>query len=227
MILNQNKINIFYEDDLILIVDKPPKMLSHPDKLHKEPDLLSALKHPEYAVITRLDFNTSGLVLLGKSQKSISILNQLSRNNEIHKIYQCLVLNYFQNPEAILTAYLLKDEINSVVRLSDKKIENGQKIITSYKVLTEKNNCSLLEVELITGKTHQIRAHMAFAEHPLIGDPLYGQKSLNKKYNLHFQALVSTKIWFTIQDSTNPLFYLNKLLFEKKDTNLMALIDKR
>lgn len=208
----ESKINIIYEDSNILIINKPIKMLSHIENRNQLPDVLSVLRHPEYHVITRLDTNTTGLMLLAKTKEVASILSKWMRAGMIHKTYLALAVGYFANPEDTVEAYLLKDSENSVVRLSHMPIEGAEKIITKYKVLKEENQLSLVEIELITGKTHQIRSHLAMLKNPLLGDPLYGNKKMNQQYRQYVQCLVSYKLCFEANDHSTSLDYL----FEKK-----------
>jgi 23S rRNA pseudouridine955/2504/2580 synthase len=224
----QNNLKINYEDDALLIIEKPIGILSHPDAKLKENDILSTLKTFRkdaslYAVINRLDFNTSGLVIIGKNNQSIIELNRLSSVKKIQKTYLCVVSGYFFVPEATLEGYLLKDSTQSIVRISSSKIANSQLISTRYKVIKEKSNMSILEVELLTGKTHQIRAHLAAVNHPIIGDPLYGIPSLNKKIGIKTQALCAYQLLFHDIETHSPLFYLNNRIFQTNDIPFLYL----
>jgi 23S rRNA pseudouridine955/2504/2580 synthase len=214
-----SKLKIIFEDENIIIVDKPIGMLSHPDEKLKEIDILSELKKVNsnayhYAVINRLDFNTSGLVVVGKNLIAIKELNKASIDRKIQKTYLCGVTGYFFSPSETLVAYLLKDSTQSKVRISEVEVSNSQKIMTKYTVLQEINNMSLLEVELLTGKTHQIRAHLAHAGHPLLGDPLYGFPSVNLKVGLKTQALCAYRLHFHSIDESSLLHYLNNKDFK-------------
>ena len=217
------KLKIVFEDNHILIIDKPIGMLSHPDVKLKEIDILTELKKTKndalnYAVINRLDFNTSGLVVVGKHLSVIKELNKLSIDKKIQKTYLCGVTGYFFSPSEILEAYLLKDTTQSKVRISEVEVPNSQKIMTKYNVLQEIGNMSLLEIELLTGKTHQIRAHLSHAGHPLLGDPLYGFASVNKKIGLKTQALCAYRLHFHSIEESSVLHYLNNKDF--KSTNI-------
>ncbi len=232
MVIKHNELKIVFENELLLIVDKPVGMLSHPDAHLKEIDILSYLKtsRPEsrnYAVINRLDFNTSGLVIVGKTMDAIKVLNKASLEKQIQKTYLCAVSGYFFVPEATLEAYLLKDSTQSRVRISNVEVPNSQKIMTHYKVLKEAMNMSLVEVELLTGKTHQIRAHLAMAEHPIIGDPLYGQATINKKIGLKTQALIAYKLTFSNLEPSSILYPLNNRSFQINQIPFMILFNDK
>jgi 23S rRNA pseudouridine955/2504/2580 synthase len=225
-------IPILYEDDKLLVVDKPEGLLSHPDGSLKEDDLLTALSKQKkvslgtFALVNRLDFNTSGLLLVGKNSNSTMELNDAALKNSIRKYYRCLAVGYFDVPSALLQAYLLKDEVSSLVRVSSINLPRAQEIITRYTVLAEGNGLSLLEVELITGRTHQIRAHLAFVDHPVLGDPLYGNEAINKRYGVLKQVLRSYKLAFMITDSLSPLAYLNGKIVEKDDPTWIQYLKK-
>ncbi len=183
-----------YEDPEIIVIDKPQGMLSHPARNHPGPDILTELKHPEYSVVTRLDYQTSGLVLIAKSHQTASILNQMQNQGKIQKYYQAIVKGYMPKQTDTLTAYLLKDEQKGISRISGYPLAGTRPIITAYVVLKERFALSLLEIELKTGRMHQIRAHLSHAGHPIIGDPLYGDPKLNREYNLSTQALAAMRI---------------------------------
>lgn len=226
--MNQTNIKVVYENDYLLIVDKPIKMLSHPDQHSKDlPDVLSMLRHPQYRVITRLDVNTSGLVLIAKTSLASSILNEMSAKKQIRKFYQAVAIGYFSKEEDTIEAYLLKDSLQGVVRLSEFPAPNSQKIVTHYKVIKEENQLSLLEVELITGKTHQIRAHLAFISHPVLGDPLYGSKRINDAWKQHTQCLSSSRILFENIDSTSPLFFMNNQEIHRSEHQYLPFFQKK
>ncbi|MFA5467270.1 MAG: RluA family pseudouridine synthase [Candidatus Izemoplasmatales bacterium] len=218
---------IIYEDEEILIVDKPLNMLVHPSSSLHKPDLLTLIGHPEYGVITRLDYQTSGLVLLGKNKRSLSLLSIMQRQNKIKKFYHAIVSGHFPELEGILRCYLLIDERSSLVRTFDNHLKDAKETITMYRVLAEDDDYSLLEIELITGRTHQIRAVMAHFNHPLAGDPLYGRKDLNRKLKLRQQALTAMRLQFDVEDENHPLHYLNGKVFSKKVFPYLDIMKKR
>ena len=132
----------------------------------------------------RLDRNTTGLVLFAKNQKSLDILLEKFKNHEIIKKYKCMVVGIPKIEKQTIESYLFKDNKKSLVYISDTPKTGYRKIITSYKVIEKdfNKNFSLLEVELHTGRTHQIRAHLAHIGHPIIGDGKYGKNEDNKKF---------------------------------------------
>ena len=146
----------------------------------------------------RLDRNTGGLVIIAKNKASHDFIIEKLESREIKKYYQCLVAGRMEKKEACLHAYLWKDAAKSRVFISDRKKTGAQEIITAYKVLKydRDNDISRLEIELITGRTHQIRAHMAYIGHPVIGDGKYGKNTINRTFGLKRQALWAYRLKF-------------------------------
>lgn len=161
----------------------------------------------------RLDRNTSGLLVLATNKLAENELLNAFKNRTIKKEYLCEVYGKMKSPSAVLTAYLTKDEKKSKVFITDKKVDNSVKIITEYKVVKEKENSSILSVNLITGKTHQIRAHLAFNGNQIIGDGKYGVNSVNDLFNAKTQRLTAYKLTFYF-DKNSPLFALNNKVIE-------------
>ena len=220
-----SKLEIIYEDKNILLVNKQPGLIVHPDENYHFDSLINRIKHylfskKEYnpenelsftpSLVNRLDRNTGGIVIAAKNAHSLKILNEKMKNREIQKFYLCVVSGIFTRKENVLTAYLKKDENKNKVFSSNNPRPEFKTIKTRYKVLKEINGNSLLEVELLTGRTHQIRAHMAHIGHPIIGDGKYGKKDPKIKY----QALLSYKLRFVFDKSrTSDLDYLNRREF--------------
>ncbi len=204
---------VVYEDDNILVCNKPANLPSHADDKGSHDTLIGRILYyleekgeysPESensftpALCNRLDRNTRGLVIAAKNAKSLRILNEKIRNREIKKFYTAVCEGIFDKKEDTLCAGLTHGEKKSYVG------ENGDlKIQTHYKVISEKNNTSELEIELLTGRTHQIRAHMAHIGHPLSGDVKYGAKKTDKGY-----SLVSCRIVFDFKSDAAELNYL-------------------
>ena len=211
--------SIIYDDENVIIANKSAGLPVHPDRTQKEGTLIDKLQTklgPEVALCHRLDRNTSGLIIAAKNQHSLDILLQKIKDKEIEKYYQCIVFGQMQKNGDELIAYLDKNEQISRVFISDDKITGSQKIITRYKVLDTFEDCSLLEVELITGRTHQIRAHLAHTGHPIIGDGKYGTNAINKQYTAKCQLLCAYKLVFSFSTTAHHLNYLNNKSFEIK-----------
>ncbi len=223
------KLEVIYEDENILLVNKQPGLIVHPDEDYHFDSLINRIKHylflkKEYdpanemsftpALINRIDRNTGGIVMAAKNAASLKVLNEKMKNREIRKFYLCVVSGILAQKGNTLTAYLKKDENKNRVFISGDPKPEFKTIRTKYKVLQEKNGNSLLEVELLTGRTHQIRAHMAHIGHPVIGDGKYGKKDPFIKH----QMLFSYKVRFTFESKqTTHLDYLNNKEFSIKD----------
>ena len=209
-------LEIIYEDDNILIVNKPNNI-----EVVGENSLTSLIntKFSSNNIMPchRLDRNTTGLVLFAKNKEALDILFNKFKNHEIKKFYKALVYGILKVKNARLEAFLFKDTKNSIVYISDTFKKGYQKIITSYKVLEEfPNNTSLLDVEIETGKTHQIRAHLAHIGYPIVGDGKYGINSVNKKLGYKYQQLCSYKLQFCFSSNSGILSYLNNKVIELK-----------
>jgi len=159
----------------------------------------------------RLDRNTGGLVIIAKNKAAHDFIIEKLESREIKKYYQCLVAGKMEKKEARLHAYLWKDAAKSRVFISERKKPGAQEIITAYKVLEydRDNDISRLEIELVTGRTHQIRAHMAYIGHPVIGDGKYGRNVINRAYGLKQQALWACRLKFDFTQCVAHMKYLN------------------
>lgn len=202
------EINIVYEDEHICVVNKSAGI-----EVIGENALTTLLEksHSFIKPCHRLDRNTTGLVLFAKDEESLSILLAKFKNHEIEKHYKAKVVGIPSKRQATLTAYLFKDAKKSLVYISDVPKKGYEKIITSYQVVKEdkKENTSILDVTLHTGKTHQIRAHLAHIGHPIIGDGKYGNNEMNKKFGLKTQQLTSCSLAFYFKSESGILSYLN------------------
>ena len=225
------KLDILYEDENILLLDKKVGLLCHPDDSEYTDTLIARVERylfekGEYepdkessftpALANRIDRNTGGIVIAAKNAESLRILNQKIKDREVNKTYLCLAHGHFDKPRATLTAYLWKDEKKNKVTVSASPVPDAKKIRTRYEVLDEKDKLSLVRVELLTGRTHQIRAHFAFIGHPLLGDGKYGTNALNKEKGYKKQCLYSYRLQFAFTTDAGLLNYLDGQHFEAK-----------
>lgn len=224
-------LQVVYEDENLLLVDKKPGVPVHADS-HGSRDtlinqvLLYLYEKGEYdpkkehsftpALCNRLDKNTGGIVIVAKNAAAGRALYDIVKYRQVEKRYLTLTLGSFEQKQATLKAYLKKDAKENMVRVVPRPLEGYKEIITRYKVLREGNGLSLLEVELVTGRTHQIRAHLAYGGHPVAGDLKYGTAAANKGLPFKHQALYAYSLEFKLPQD-HPLAYLNGKVFRVKD----------
>ncbi len=200
-ITNLPEPEIIYEDENIIIANKPKGLLSHCDQNGVQDTMIGRIisylinKHeyiPESentfspALCNRLDRNTSGLIIAAKNAESLRIINEKIRNREVEKYYICKCIGKPDTESGIIKSHLIRDE--KIVKINDNS--DGKQIVTEYKVLSSDTDTSLIEIKLITGRTHQIRAHMAHIGHPLKGDVKYGGSRSKNGYYLNCYKLV-------------------------------------
>ncbi|MGN1208279.1 MAG: RluA family pseudouridine synthase [Christensenellales bacterium] len=200
------RIETVYEDNNIIILNKPKKL-----EVVSETKNISLLNliNPSYFAVHRLDFNTEGLVIFAKNTQAKAELDLAFSESKINKHYVTICKNYPQSQEQTFEDFLVKE--NKLVKVFKTKVANSKKIITKIKCLEKQNGFCLVDVNLVTGRTHQIRAHLAFHNLPVLGDEKYGDFKLNKKLNLKNQILRCYQISFN--QMTNCLANLSGKTF--------------
>ncbi|MBQ6430447.1 MAG: RluA family pseudouridine synthase [Oscillospiraceae bacterium] len=217
------KLAVVYEDENILLVDKKPGVAVHPhDGAEYGRTLIDHIQAYLYAkrewrpreensftpaLCNRIDRNTGGIVIAAKAAEALRILNQKIKDREIDKRYLAVVEGTPKPKSGVLKGYLFKDSVKNRVFVTDQPQAGSKSCETRYEVLESRNGLSLVECELITGRTHQIRAQFAHAGHPLLGDGKYGK--LDKRYDRKYQALYSYKLTFRFTTDAGALAYLN------------------
>lgn len=204
-----DKSKIIYDDENIVIVNKPQDVLVQGDGINIGLDKMVNNYFGTQNIVPchRLDRNTSGLIIFAKNEMAEETISEMLKQHMIRKVYRCRVVGHPKNKKATLTAYLFKDSKTSQVIISNEKKKGYVEIVTKYEVIAYNNDgTSTLEVELVTGRTHQIRAHLAFIGYPILGDGKYGKNEVNKKFKLTRQELTAYKIIFN--DAIGELEYL-------------------
>ena len=234
--VNSSALRITYEDENIVIVEKWPGVLVHPDGNKKEATLTDYVLSylfakgdymPENevtftpAACNRLDRNTSGMVIFGKNFEALRILNETIREGEVEKYYNTLVKGRIK--DGLYKGYILKNEETNISNVYEKKVPGSKEIAMEVKTLKSNGAFSFLEINLITGRSHQIRAHLSHLGNPVLGDTKYGDRKLNSyfnnKFGLEYQYLYAYKLIFrgvggkleylknkTIAQSLPPIF---------------------
>ena len=228
------KLDLVYEDENIMLIDKKPGVIVHQDKNYDTDCIVNRVQRYLYeqgeydpetdkafspALVNRIDRNTGGIIIGAKNAAALRVLNEKVRTREIRKFYLCIVKGCPKKKADTLKDYLTKNESKNTVKVSKNEIKNSKEIITKYKVVSydKQRDLSLCEVELLTGRTHQIRAHMAYIGHPLLGDEKYGDKALNRRFHQNHQLLCSYKLKFDFDSDAGELQYLNGKEYSLKE----------
>ncbi len=229
-------ISVLYEDENILLADKRPGVSVHEDEHESTNTLITQIQAYLYqkgeydpdreqsfapALCNRIDRNTGGIVIAAKNAEALRVMNEKIKNREIDKFYLCAVHGVPKKESDTLHGYLIKDEKKKQVQVFDKNPPRGAKeIITRYKVIAKRADAALVEVELLTGRTHQIRAHMAHIGHPLLGDGKYGINREDRRAGYRYQALYSYKLRFSFSDEETALDNLRGKEFSIKKSDI-------
>ena len=206
-------ISVVYADDNIIIADKPIGLPTA--KADGEGDCLESrlAVYGDPMPAHRLDANTTGLVLFARNEQALAALTDAIKQRGIRKFYRCTVKGRPSPVSATLTAYCVKDEARSRVQVYDNPVPNGKDMVTRYTVISSAGGTSELEVELITGRTHQIRAHLAHMGHPILGDDKYGDREFNHAHKARAQQLRAVRLECTFE-ADSLLGYLDGRVFE-------------
>ena len=225
---------IIYEDENILLVDKPKGLLVHGDAQEKNNTLINQVLKYLYdrdvynpslektfvpASVNRLDRNTSGIIIIGKNNLSVQNLNEMIRKTHSIRKYYLTVISGKLSKEMTLKGHLFKDREMNKATLTDEEESGAKEIETIVSPLKTSRDYSLVEVELITGRSHQIRLHLASIGHPIIGDTKYGDSRINKQlkgdfglenqflhaYKLHFDQCIGNLKYLEGKSFTCPL----------------------
>ena len=217
------RLTVVYEDEHLLLADKPQGMVVHADETEKVNTLINHIQaylyqkrewNPRWenafapALCNRIDRNTGGIVIAAKNAEALRVLNEKIRERELSKFYLCICLGRPEPPKGRIECFLRKDSKTNTVHVYHHPVPDGRSAVTLYETLETRDRLSLVEVELLTGRTHQIRASFADMGHPLLGDGKYGVGSVNRRYGETQQALYSYRLRFDFPTDAGILNYL-------------------
>ena len=232
----QPRLDIVYEDEHLLLVNKRPGLVVHPDETERVNTLITHIQAYLYqkkewspyrehsfapALCNRIDRNTGGIVIAAKDAETLRIMNQKIKDREISKFYLAIIHGKISPAQGKLEGFILKDEGKKQVKVFDHPVPGGKSAATIYKTLQARNGLSLVECELLTGRTHQIRAQFAAAGHPLLGDGKYGREKDNKRYGRSFQALYSYRLSFDFTTDGGVLEYLKGQSYQVQNVDFV------
>lgn len=234
------QLDIVYEDENLLLVNKRPGLVVHPDEQEKVNTLLTHIQAYLYqkkewnprqenafapALCNRIDRNTGGIVIAAKNAETLRVMNQKIRDREVEKSYLCIILGAITPPAGRLEGYLLKDEAKKLVSVHKTPVPGGRTAVTLYQTLAQKNGLSLVACRLVTGRTHQIRAHLAYLGKPVLGDIKYGNRKMNERTGTKTQALCAVRITFREIPEENTLHDLSGKVIKLKDPQIVKQFD--
>lgn len=230
------KLNLVYEDENILLCDKRPGLAVHPhDGAEYGRTLIDHIQAYLYAkgewrpreehafapaLCNRIDRNTGGIVIAAKNAEALRVMNEKIKNREMDKRYLTVIHGTMQPKAGALRGFLFKDAVKNRVYITKTPQKGAKTCETRYRTLASSGDLSLVECELITGRTHQIRAQFASAGHPLLGDGKYGRGE--KRYNRKYQALYSYRLTFAFQQDGGILQYLNGKTFQVQHVDFVS-----
>lgn len=225
----RHHLRIVYEDAQVLLIDKKPGLIVHPDEAEKVNTLVTHVRAYLYqrgaydsmaegafapTPVNRIDRFTGGIVLFAKTREALDVLNRAIRDGEVHKYYLCAVHGALNRADGLLDDYLLKNETQKRVTVLRHDAPGAQRAQTAYRTLARGDGLSLLECRLLTGRTHQIRAQLAAAGHPLLGDNQYGDAKRDAQYDRTYQALYAYRVEFYFEGEAGALAPLNGRTFQ-------------
>ena len=230
------QLDIVYEDEHILLLNKRPGMVVHPDDQERVNTLLTHIQAYLYqkkewspywensfapALCNRIDRNTGGIVIAAKTAEALRIMNQKIKDRELTKLYLCVIRGEMRPRKGELKGFILKDENKAQVKVYDHPVPGGKTALTLYNTLATEGGLSLVECDLITGRTHQIRAQFAAVGHPLLGDGKYGRERDNRPFGRSYQALYSYKLRFEFTTDGGCLSHLNGMEWTVRDIDFV------